>query len=416
MRIYLNPTLLSSASLTNNLGWFTSAYNYISKDDGSGTVYPLPVSGPIGYTLAGQDIFPVYNNRGTLTPEQCEADACNQHVGQGGGQPHLHGDPFGSTCFYSAANYSSLAAHPPLIGYAIDGFGIYGRHLSASAPGYSDTLDICGGHSHGSYDYHYHTQVVNATTDTIGAVGVSSGLSFPVGTSGVYQCFRGSLSADPYLHVNYNVPDAACCGSTAAYVKAGYTFNPAAKGPGGSTTTTTVTNAVAFNSLPSTAVNAISGTLTTAAQGVLLGALRTAVTSVCAACTVTLKKVVDSSSGKTLFEARRLQTTYGVTVTFVTSGSSATQLAAVTTAASTSTSTFLTSATAAVAANAGYASVTVAVAPTSTTTSASSTNQSVAIGVGVGVGVGGAIAILATLWYFGFFTKAAAKTVDALSA
>jgi hypothetical protein len=33
----------------------------------------------------------------------CEVDACNEHVGQGAGQPHLHGDPFheiDGTCMY----------------------------------------------------------------------------------------------------------------------------------------------------------------------------------------------------------------------------------------------------------------------------------------------------------------------------
>ena len=404
------------------MGWFTSSYDSIAKNDSSGIVYPLPVSGPVGYTLAGQDIFPVYNNRGTLTPEQCEADGCNQHVGREGGQPHLHGDPFGPTCFYSAANYSSLAAHPPLIGYAVDGHGIFGRHLSESAPGYSDTLDVCGGHSHGAYGYHYHAQVVNATTDTIAAQGVRPGLSFPVGTPGVYQCFRGNLSADPYLNVRFNVPDAACCGSTAAYVKAGFTFNPAAKGPGAAQPTATpsatmtpaapVTNAVTFNSLPPEAVNATSGALTAAAVAVLKTALETAVKSVCAACAVTVTKVVDSSSGKTLYAARRLQTTYSVTVTFATSGANAAALAAVT--AASATAAFTAAATTAVQ-NAGYSSATVA-AVTTANNSTSATNQSVAIGVGVGVGVGGTIALLVGLWYFGFFAKAPPKTADTAAA
>jgi hypothetical protein len=64
----------------------------------------------------------VYNNRGQYTPQacpfgsridiigfigiarqrpfewqDCEVDACNEHIGGGGGQPHLHGDPFHST-------------------------------------------------------------------------------------------------------------------------------------------------------------------------------------------------------------------------------------------------------------------------------------------------------------------------------
>lgn len=32
---------------------------------------------------------------------------------------HYHGDPFGDNCMYSAKDYSSTTAHPPLIGYGL---------------------------------------------------------------------------------------------------------------------------------------------------------------------------------------------------------------------------------------------------------------------------------------------------------
>ena len=64
-------------------------------------------------TLA--DIFPTFNNRAELTDDSCEVDTCNEHVGGGGGQPHLHGDPFGPYCLYSGANYSSETAHAPQV-------------------------------------------------------------------------------------------------------------------------------------------------------------------------------------------------------------------------------------------------------------------------------------------------------------
>jgi hypothetical protein len=92
----------------------------------------------------------VYNNRGQYTPQDCEVDACNEHVGQGGGQPHLHGDPFHSTdgvCLYGPANYTSDSAHPPLWGFSLDGYNIYGRHLSANNEGYAPPWGghICAG-------------------------------------------------------------------------------------------------------------------------------------------------------------------------------------------------------------------------------------------------------------------------------
>ena len=145
-RVILTPTALSSASLDNNKERGASWYITRASD---GAIFPLPADGAIGITVAGQQMFPIFNNRGSFTPEQCEVDGCNAHVGQGGGQPHLHGDPFGPTCLYSQANYASLTVHPPVIGFAFDGYQIYGRHLSTSAEGYSTALDICGGHQHG---------------------------------------------------------------------------------------------------------------------------------------------------------------------------------------------------------------------------------------------------------------------------
>ena len=69
-------------------------------------------------------------------------------MGQGGGQPHWHGDPFSDahTCLYGTSNYSSGASgHPPVIGFSFDGHLIYGRYLSSSAPGFaSPLLDACG--------------------------------------------------------------------------------------------------------------------------------------------------------------------------------------------------------------------------------------------------------------------------------
>ncbi len=92
----------------------------------------------------------MYNNRGQYTPQDCEVDACNEHVGQGGGQPHLHGDPFHSrdgVCLYGPGNYTSNSAHPPLWGFSLDGYNIYGRHLSENNEGYAPPWGghICAG-------------------------------------------------------------------------------------------------------------------------------------------------------------------------------------------------------------------------------------------------------------------------------
>lgn len=156
-RIPLTFTALSTSSAaTNNIanGGFTTANAYcISMQN---EIYAVPSQGSIGVTVDGADIFPAFSNNGGKGQEQCEFGACMEHVGEGGGVPHVHGDPFGPNCLYSASNYTTLASHPPLIGWSRDGGSIYGRHLSKTAPGFTTALDECGGHSHGTYGYHYH--------------------------------------------------------------------------------------------------------------------------------------------------------------------------------------------------------------------------------------------------------------------
>lgn len=200
--LYPQPLSTADPAINNlNLNAFPSGAadasdGYLSSTFGT---YPLPTRGAVGYTVNGQEIFPIYNNRAMLTPEVCEVDSCNEHVGGGGGQPHLHGDPFGSShgtkCLYSVANYSSLTAHPPQIGWSLDGYSIYGRHLDYQAEGWpSNALDQCGGHSHGTYGYHYHTQVISAVTDSGASNGVA-GVAYPSFSPGVNKCWKGNITA-----------------------------------------------------------------------------------------------------------------------------------------------------------------------------------------------------------------------------
>ena len=122
---------------------------------------------------------------------------------QGGGQPHLHGDPFHSTdgtCLYGPANYTSDSAHPPLWGFSLDGYNIYGRHLSANNEGYSMALDDCGGHTHGAYGYHYHSQVITAYASTGAQRGVTTGAAYAVFPPGVFKCWRVHAAAPSAEH------------------------------------------------------------------------------------------------------------------------------------------------------------------------------------------------------------------------
>jgi hypothetical protein len=83
-KIPLNPVPLDTADpAINNLN--TKAFPDGAADADSGYMssafgtYPLPTRGAVGYTVAGQEIFPIYNNRAVLTPEVCEVDSCNEH-------------------------------------------------------------------------------------------------------------------------------------------------------------------------------------------------------------------------------------------------------------------------------------------------------------------------------------------------
>ena len=168
-------------------------------------------------------------------------------MGGGGGQPHLHGDPFGSWCLYSAANYSSPTVHPPQIGWAYDGPSIYGRHLSTTSIGYSTPLDSCGGHVHDGYAYHYHAQVLNATTDAGAVHGQAYGQPYYASTTGPYKCMKGDIStianywgnqATSYTSVLPDTTTFMCQGTTNYYAGSGITLpNLATPAPSAAPTT-----------------------------------------------------------------------------------------------------------------------------------------------------------------------------------
>ena len=88
----------------------------------------------------------------------CVIGLCGEHIGEGGGAPHVHGDPYGPSCMYdnNSTYYATLASHPPLIGFTFDGGFIYGRYLQSQSQGYNTSIDLCGGHNHDNLGYHYH--------------------------------------------------------------------------------------------------------------------------------------------------------------------------------------------------------------------------------------------------------------------
>jgi len=123
----------------------------------------LPLSGAIGVAVNGVPMYPTLDASNLDIWTACEADLCNAHAGKGADY-HYHGDPFGTGCLYTEKDVKNN--HPIVIGFSLDGYTIYGRHTSADQDGQAIALDRCGGHTHGTYGYHYHTELVEGTKHT----------------------------------------------------------------------------------------------------------------------------------------------------------------------------------------------------------------------------------------------------------
>ncbi|KAH8060617.1 DNA binding protein [Aureococcus anophagefferens] len=247
---------LPEGSWTNNVDLFdgtagNAAVEYAYSDGTGVGAYGLPDGAGVGITVNGMQNWVTQNNRGVWNQPTCEASPCNGHVGQGAGQPHIHGDLFSDThqCLYGTSNYTSTASHPPIVGFGADGHLIYGRYLGDDAPGFaSPLLDDCGGHMHDDSTideygidlgstYHYHTQIFDYTCGTAGSKDrCDDGDEVIISTTGPLFCFRADLSqqegssallsftsSDEYL--SGNDMNHACCGMTDYYVVTGNIFN-----------------------------------------------------------------------------------------------------------------------------------------------------------------------------------------------
>ena len=113
--------------------------------------------GMIGFALTGAAIFNALDAQGRDAPAHEIQDACGGHP-ERRGQYHYHDR---SACMEDAR--SQPGGHSDLVGYAIDGFGIFGLAGADGAEITNADLDECHGHSHEMvWDgqrrdiYHYH--------------------------------------------------------------------------------------------------------------------------------------------------------------------------------------------------------------------------------------------------------------------
>lgn len=113
--------------------------------------------GMIGFTLSGAALYNALDASGLDAAAHEIQDKCKGHP-QGAGQYHYHS---ASPCL--ADTKSGPDGHSDLLGYALDGFGIYGMYDVGGAQLSSDDLDACHGHT-GKVEwdgktteiYHYH--------------------------------------------------------------------------------------------------------------------------------------------------------------------------------------------------------------------------------------------------------------------
>jgi len=125
---------------------------------------PLPVPTPscvpmgmIGFALSGTAIYNAVDARGRDAPAYEMQDNCAGHPQQWG-QYHYHDR---SPCLEDLR--SQDGGHSDLVGYALDGFGVYGIHGEGGTMLTTADLDDCHGHDHTVlWDgeprsiYHYH--------------------------------------------------------------------------------------------------------------------------------------------------------------------------------------------------------------------------------------------------------------------
>ena len=126
-----------------------------------------PLRGPVAVAVNGVVFFGPEDEFGQIAIENHGLDSCNGHPTRRGVY-HYHSTP-------KCVHKDGAGKHSPVIGYAFDGFKIYGKKsFRGQTPG---NLDKCNGHLDPKRGYHYHT---------------SSGFPFVLG------CYRGTPVTSNY--------------------------------------------------------------------------------------------------------------------------------------------------------------------------------------------------------------------------
>lgn len=111
-------------------------------------VSPLPM-GPIGVAVNGVPFYNPYNAEGQDAAKNEVFDECCGHPDPMG-RYHYHIYP---KCIHTSFS-DPKGQHSPLIGYAFDGYALYGPNGENGKP--PADLDECNGHTDATRGYHYH--------------------------------------------------------------------------------------------------------------------------------------------------------------------------------------------------------------------------------------------------------------------
>jgi hypothetical protein len=114
----------------------------------SSTVTPTPF-GPIGVAINGIPFYNQYDGQGRDAVKYETFDSCCGHPDEQG-RYHYHKYP---VCIHSPF-HDPKGQHSPIIGYAFDGFPIYGPNDDNGKP--AAGLDSCNGEFDKIRGYHYH--------------------------------------------------------------------------------------------------------------------------------------------------------------------------------------------------------------------------------------------------------------------
>ncbi len=150
---------------------------------------PSCIGGEVGIMLSGVLIFNSFDAEGRDAPANEVQDSCQGHPQQAG-LYHYHS--------LSGCITDTSAGHSALMGYAFDGFGIYGYYGEDGAELANADLDECHGHTHAiEWDgrivemYHYH-----ATHEFPYVLGCFRGTSTVQGPIGGQQGQDGQAQPD----------------------------------------------------------------------------------------------------------------------------------------------------------------------------------------------------------------------------